>query len=200
MLCEKCKQREATVHKQAIINGVSHTEHLCSECAAKEGHSWGNNFGSFFNNDFFADDFFGAPSLSNWFEPFFKLGGESSIQKQKQTLDACPKCGTSWEDFQRNGLLGCSECYNHFADALPPLLSQLHSGSEHLGKKPYDSAAVKEDVPKQEVQEEKPMSEVDKLRAQMQQAIEEENFEEACKLRDAIKALEAGEDHNADNQ
>ena len=23
MLCEKCRQREATVHKQVIINGVS---------------------------------------------------------------------------------------------------------------------------------------------------------------------------------
>ena len=40
MLCEKCKQREATVHKQAIINGVAHSEHLCAECAAKERGSW----------------------------------------------------------------------------------------------------------------------------------------------------------------
>lgn len=46
MLCEKCKQREATVHKEAIINGVAHSEHLCAECAAKERGGW-DPFASF---------------------------------------------------------------------------------------------------------------------------------------------------------
>ena len=70
MLCEKCKQREATVHRQAIVNGVSHSEHLCSECAAKEGKGWMNDFDPFFDNDFFSDH-----SLSNWFKPFFQSMG-----------------------------------------------------------------------------------------------------------------------------
>ena len=143
MLCEKCKQREATVHRQAIVNGVSHSEHLCSECAAKEGKGWMNDFDPFFNNDFFSDH-----GLSNWFQPFFQSMGATAPTKQLNQVGACPHCGMTWEDFQKNGLLGCSECYNHFADVLPPLLRRLHGQSEHIGKKPYNSApAVKPQTP-----------------------------------------------------
>ena len=36
MLCDKCKQREANVHIQQSINGVTTERNLCSECASKE--------------------------------------------------------------------------------------------------------------------------------------------------------------------
>lgn len=191
MLCEKCKQREATVHRQAIVNGVSHSEHLCSECAAKEGKGWMNDFDPFFNNDFFSDH-----GLSNWFQPFFQSMGATAPTKQLNQVGACPHCGMTWEDFQKNGLLGCSECYNHFADVLPPLLRRLHGQSEHIGKKPYNSApAVKPQTPPPAPQAEKaPQTELEKLQQQMREAIDSENFEEAARWRDEIKALKAKEE------
>ena len=191
MLCEKCKQREATVHRQAIVNGDSHSEHLCSECAAKEGKGWMNDFDPFFNNDFFSDH-----GLSNWFQPFFQSMGATAPSKQLHQVGACPHCGMTWEDFQKNGLLGCSECYNHFADVLPPLLRRLHGQSEHIGKKPYSSApAVKPQTPSPASAEEKaPQTELEKLQQQMREAIDSENFEEAARLRDEIKALKAKEE------
>lgn len=191
MLCEKCKQREATVHRQAIVNGVSHSEHLCNECAAKEGKGWMNDFDPFFNNDFFSGN-----GLSNWFQPFFQSMGVTAPSKQLNQVGACPHCGMTWEDFQKNGLLGCSECYNHFADVLPPLLRRLHGQSEHIGKKPYNSApAVKPQTPPPAPHEDKaPQTELEKLQQQMREAIDSENFEEAARLRDEIKALKAKEE------
>ena len=37
MLCEKCKQREATTHYVETINGNKKEMRLCSECAREEG-------------------------------------------------------------------------------------------------------------------------------------------------------------------
>ena len=195
MLCEKCKQREATVHKQAIVNGVSHSEHLCSECAAKENNSfWNTGFDQFFNN--FNNDFFSDQSLGNWFQPFFQSMSNTMPTKQLGKVDACPHCGMTWEEFQRNGLLGCSECYDHFANVLPPLLRRLHGQSEHIGKKPQNQGAAGETTQKQaEKPAEKPaMTEKEKLQQAMREAVETENFEEAARLRDQIKALDKKED------
>ena len=191
MLCEKCKQREATVHRQAIVNGVSHSEHLCSECATKEGKGWMNDFDPFFDNDFFSDH-----SLSNWFKPFFQSMGTTAPTKQLHQVGACPHCGMTWEDFQKNGLLGCSECYKHFADVLPPMLLRLHGQSEHIGKKPYTTAPEgKPTTPPPAPQAEKaPQTELEKLQQSMREAIDSENFEEAARLRDEIKALKAKEE------
>ncbi len=76
MLCEKCRQREATVRKQVIINGVSHSEHLCAECAARE-RGGRDPFASFFHNDFFC-------RRSLWFVPgadagTILSGGQSAL-------------------------------------------------------------------------------------------------------------------------
>lgn len=191
MLCEKCKQREATVHKEAIINGVAHSEHLCAECAAKERGGW-DPFASFFNNDFFSQPF---SSFSNWFEPFFQLGGQTTSKTQQAGISPCPHCGMTWEEFQQNGLLGCSECYDHFKDVLPPLLRSLHGHTEHIGKTPNadadmqqaSAAAATIDV------EAAPKSVLERLQLAMKQAVEKENFEEAARLRDEIKSLQAKE-------
>lgn len=170
MLCEKCRQREATVHKQVIINGVSHSEHLCAECAARE-RGGRDPFASFFHNDFFADGIFGS-SLAQMLAPFFQADSQRlPAQEMAEDVDVCPECGMSWDDFQRNGFLGCDACYDHFKDALPPLMQRLHS----------------------DVAEAAPVSAKAHLESELQRAIAAENFEEAAQLRDAIRALEAAE-------
>lgn len=180
MLCDKCKQREATVHKQVVINGVAHSEHLCAECAAKE-RGGRDPFRSFFENDIFGDQFFG-PSFANFFAPFFQMAGSQAMpQIERETgIGPCPQCGMTWDDFQRNGFLGCSECYDHFKDALPPLMQELHRAQQE--------APVSD-----ETADRKPMSAKEHLQAEMARAIDAENFEEAARLRDAIKALEDAE-------
>lgn len=180
MLCEKCRQREATVHKQVIINGVAHSEHLCAECAAK-ARGGRDPFTSFFHNALFSDGFFGQP-FSNWLEPFFQLGGQTMRQAESADgIGACPSCGMSWEDFQRNGFLGCKDCYDHFKEVLPPLMQELHQEAQEQTTSETAQA---------------PMSAKAHLEQEMARAIETENFEEAARLRDAIKALEQAENGN----
>lgn len=180
MLCEKCRQREATVHKQVIINGVSHSEHLCAECAARERRGR-DPFASFFHNDFFADGVFGS-SLAQMLAPFFQADNQRlPVQEMAEAVDVCPECGMSWDDFQRNGFLGCDACYDHFKDALPPLMQRLHSD-------------VAETIPAEaSAAEAAPVSAKAHLESELQRAIAAENFEEAAQLRDAIRALEAAE-------
>lgn len=35
MLCERCNEREATIHYTELVNGVRSEHHICSECASK---------------------------------------------------------------------------------------------------------------------------------------------------------------------
>jgi hypothetical protein len=37
MLCSKCQQKEATVHLTSVMDGVSHTEDFCQDCAPATG-------------------------------------------------------------------------------------------------------------------------------------------------------------------
>lgn len=178
MLCEKCRQREATVHKQVIINGVAHSEHLCAECAAK-ARGGRDPFASFFHNALFGEGFF-SPSFAHWLAPFFQLDGQTMQQTAAASgIDTCPSCGMSWDDFQRNGFLGCNDCYDHFKEALPPLMQELHNGTSAQTTSKTTNATPAA-----------PMSAKEHLEQEMARAIEAENFEEAARLRDAIKALE----------
>ena len=178
MLCDKCKKNEATIVRQTTVNGVTHTEHLCSDCAAKESD---NMFGSFFNNDFFNDPFLGGNPIANWFAPLFEGATVQTPQKKEVGPGPCPHCGMTWEEFQKNGLLGCGECYDDFSEVLHELLRRIHGKSEHVGKTPFRGST--------EVKEKRPQNERERLEAAMKKAVQEENFEEAARIRDKIKAL-----------
>ena len=102
-------------------------------------------------------------------------------QEMAEAVDVCPECGMSWDDFQRNGFLGCDACYDHFKDALPPLMQRLHSDAAETI--PAEASAA----------EAEPVSAKAHLESELQRAIAAENFEEAAQLRDAIRALEAAE-------
>ena len=78
--------------------------------------------------------------------------------------------------------MGCGECYSSFRKYLSPLLKKIHGSTQHLGKSPYKVEA-------------KPKKKVDlaELRQRLQSAIENEEFEEAARLRDKIRELEKDE-------
>ena len=76
------------------------------------------------------------------------------------------------------------------------MLRRLHGQSEHIGKKPSTTAPEgKPTPPPPAPQAEKaPQTELEKLQQSMREAIDSENFEEAARLRDEIKALKAKEE------
>lgn len=163
MLCQNCNQREATTHIHQTINGQTAEYNLCEECAATIGCK--NIFSTIGLNDL----------LSNFF-------GEGGSSLQQGTVERCPKCGMSFEEIVKTGRTGCAKCYETFYDRLLPSLQRIHGKAQHVGK---IASTASPEAKRQSVME--------KLKLEMQAAIEVQDFEKAANLRDQINAMEKGE-------
>lgn len=164
MNCEECKQRPATVHLTQMYNGQKKELHLCEQCAAQKGAYM------------FDLAKFSLPNLLGTF-----LGGnlgQQQIQSLGQTR-TCPSCGMNFADIRQTGKLGCSQCYAAFESELEPTLRRVHGNSQHIGKVPA-RGGEKVMVKKQ----------IDELKARVQRAVAEEDYEKAAEIRDSIKELE----------
>lgn len=173
MLCQNCGKREATTHIKRVVNGETSESHLCAECASSLGYT----------------DVFGGFGLSFGDLLGGFLGEGSPVSGKLSKVHRCEKCGNSWNDIVREGRLGCAECYQTFYDKLLPSLQRIHGRIQHTGKIPGGEHAHTPVQKKsaEELRKEK----IEQLKAEMQAAVEEQNFEQAAKLRDEIKALEA---------
>ena len=90
----------------------------------------------------------------------------------------CPTCRYTEDNFNKNGRLGCPNCYNVFDEHIQRILPERHRGTIHKGKIPahLESTIMKE-------------NQVVELEQALQEAIRLENFEEAAKIRDSLRAL-----------
>ncbi len=171
MLCEHCKSKNATVHYNYSVNGVKTDLHLCVECAEKFGLNSGN---SGFENGLFSGlfgDFFG---INSGVQKGIASGHSSSLKD-----DICPSCGMSRSELHKGGRFGCSECYNTFAQDASAMLARLHVSTEYMGKIPEgvsESLSVSRKI--------------EKLQRDMQDAVNRQDYEEAARIRDAIKLLQ----------
>ena len=166
MLCELCKQTQATVHLTEIINDQMTELHLCEACANQKGAQVESHFG-------LSDLLSGLADFSKTQEP------EEAAASNK----ACPMCGMTYDDFRKVGRLGCAECYTTFKRNLGSLLKRIHGSPLHLGKSPMRLVKPAK-VAKTELLE---------LKRKLERAIEGEEFEEAAKVRDQIRRLEQQE-------
>lgn len=106
------------------------------------------------------------------------IGAAEEIEKGAPA-QKCQVCGFTQADFKKTGRLGCSACYQTFAEGLESLLKAMHKGTEHVGKLP-DRAS-------------RQIALSDKMRVlndNLEKAVAEENYETAASLRDQIKQLE----------
>lgn len=162
ILCQNCKQTNATVHLTDIQpNGEPVERHLCEVCAAEEGVTMKPH-----------------EPANMMLEKFVKLGAGLRAAAQR----TCPHCGISFGEFRAQGLLGCPRDYTEFADLLVPLIERAHDGAvEHVGKAP----GKQDEAGKKRVK-------VARLRRELETAVAEERFERAARLRDDIRRLEEG--------
>ena len=164
MLCELCKQAQATVHLTEIINDQMTELHLCEACANQKGAQVESHFG-------LADLLSGLADFSKTQEP------------EEVSTKVCARCGMTYEDFRKVGRLGCAECYATFKRSLGSLLKRIHGSPIHVGKSPLRLLKPAK-VAKTELLE---------LKRKLERAITEEAFEEAARLRDQIRRLEQQE-------
>ena len=179
MLCEQCKQREATTHIQRVINGHAEQFHLCGACAREAGlaNLAMPNFGF---------------HLSDLFSGFL---GSSLQQAQPQLAPArCGFCGSSLREITQSGRAGCAQCYATFYDALEPALQRIHGALEHMGRSPTGKTPEIDPAARSRRQAEQKIA---RLREEIAAAVREEDYERAAKLRDEIRKLEEGGEGNA---
>ena len=119
-------------------------------------------------------------SMENFLSDMF---GEFTL-KESNTEYKCSNCGMTYQQFKRYGKFGCSECIDTFKEKIEPLIQNIHGHRRHKGKTPGQHIASFD----------KEMTEVEKLRQKLKEAVEVENYEKAAELRDKIKTLEGKEE------
>ena len=105
--------------------------------------------------------------------------------------DACPGCGLQLHQFKSNGRLGCPRCYETFREELVPLLQRVHEAASHRGRLPGQTPATGPTPPLDEVSVTQ-QSQTD-LRRRLDEAIHNEHYEEAARLRDELRQAEIRE-------
>jgi protein arginine kinase activator len=161
MLCDSCKERDSVV-TLTTSNAQGVTElHLCEKCAAERG----------------IETQLTAPK-----QPLtdFILAVQKQVPTMMLESSRCSFCSGTLRDFKSSGRLGCAYCYATFESSLRDLLRRVHGNSRHQGKR-YQP-------PQAQVEEGATM--LSELRDRLRRAIEQEQFEEAARLRDQIKVLE----------
>jgi len=182
MLCENCGKREATVRYSENINGVKKEMNLCEECSRKLGIAQKMDFSM---SSLDIPSFFGS-LLEDFNTPEFM----PLLSNIKQLT--CDSCGSTFDDIVSTGKFGCANCYDTFADSLDPILKKLQGSNRHvgrIGKISKNQAKVEnkdEKVEKEKIAG-KEESKLEKLQQDLKNAIKEERYEDAAKIRDEIK-------------
>lgn len=160
MKCQKCP-KPATLHITEVLPDDQFEElHLCEECAHKYLSETASKKASV------------SAKLS---EPTIEDSEEAGMLNDQQ----CEVCGIKFVEFRNGGRLGCSHDYVAFQAELMPLLESIHGDTKHVGK-----------VPKRQPQVRNTQAELNALRKKLHQAVLEEAYEEAARIRDRIKQLE----------
>lgn len=178
MLCEECQTNEA-VFTVTLTSGDGVTrKHLCGECMKK----WEANL---------ADG-----DIHSFLSSILSILG--SAQKTEESL-VCSGCGLKYSAFEKSGRLGCAQCYQDFASKLTPMLKRIHGNTQHNGRTPramQSQADAPAEAAQQETVQPDPVPEIspvekmrEELKKKMDEAVACENFEDAAKYRDQLKAL-----------
>ena len=165
MMCEDCGINPAVFHFVAICNGEKTERNLCPDCMAK------------YKRELPGIDIQNlAGILNNLIE------GKTS--SRRETLDpetaaiTCEQCGMTYAEFRKGGMVGCAACYDAFREPMTALLQRIHGNTQHAGRIPggvHSGVSIRMNI--------------DRLRQQLKKAVNAEEYEQAAKLRDAIRAL-----------
>ena len=165
MMCEDCGIRPAKFHLMTIINGDRVERNLCPTCMAKH------------QKQIPGIDFSNLAGILNSI-----LEGHNAQEQTRQEEEyesyVCEQCGMTYAEFQKCGMLGCANCYQAFKTPMTALLQRVHGNTQHAGRVPggvHSGTSIRMNI--------------DRLRQKLQKAVADEEYEQAAKLRDTIRAL-----------
>ncbi|MEO8294064.1 MAG: UvrB/UvrC motif-containing protein [Gemmatimonadota bacterium] len=166
MKCSQCQQAEAVVHLTQMTDDQVTKVDLCERCAAERGLETASAVGK--------------TPLASYIAAMGQ--GINDTVVAGDLAFVCRTCGATLQDFRESGRLGCPQCYRTLGEPLRELLRRLHGATRHTGER-YQ-------LPGQSQEPGRPEPGHVKLREQLKQAIESENFELAAQLRDKLKVNE----------
>ena len=165
MKCQKC-EKPATFHITELTDPKAPKElHLCEDCA-KLYLTQGNL------------DETVPSSTSESFAPQLKVG-QTADDLARLDQQACPVCGITFFEFRQAGRLGCPHDYVCFEEELEPLILNIHGKTRHTGKAPRRGARTTDH-----------QTAMIRLRREMKDAVEQEDYERAREIRDEIRRIE----------
>ena len=196
MLCQKCNKKVATVFISTIVNGKNTQMYLCTDCAKELHDNMDHDIKIPFPiNDILTNMELNEDTINEWLNEFKEMedkeqGKEIMQHENPDTLQhnnqyediTCNFCNTSFEEYKKTGKLGCAKCYSTFRKQLKPIIEGIYGYSEHIGK-----------FPKNESKDTEIVRTVEQLKEKLNMAIQEEEYEQAAKLRDEILQLEAND-------
>ncbi len=170
MQCDVCQQKVATVFYSQILKGEVHKVNLCQGCSKEQNVTDPTGF-----------------ALA---EMLWGMGTQEATSQPREKL--CPSCGLPHHVFRKSGRLGCSRCYEVFADNVGNLLKTMHKGTQHTGKQPRHWASPPPPplIPEADDLTQNLASRIGQLMGELSQAVAQEQYEEAARLRDEISRLE----------
>ncbi|MFQ5649635.1 MAG: UvrB/UvrC motif-containing protein [bacterium] len=159
MVCQFCRENPATIKIAHVVNEKKIEINLCTGCAERKG---------------IANPMASLPQI---FENFIaELVGKEILQRSTHAEGLqCARCGSTWDDFQKTGLFGCDICYQTFEQDLNIVLRRIHGSNQHIGSRPKSQ--------RHKISE----AEMRRIKVELQEAIESENFELAAELRDLVR-------------
>ncbi len=159
----KCQScsSQATVHLTDIVKGQKKELHLCQSCAEQQ--------------QLIKKQELNLPAILQTL-----IGHHIGQLTDELARLTCPACGIKYMEFRSEGRLGCPHDYHVFRIGLEPLLRRIHRSLRHVGKRPrrrVEAPCVQAEI----------LEQYRSLRA----AVDQENYEEAARIRDLIKQREA---------
>lgn len=170
MLCERCQNEEASIHLTEIIKDVKSEVHLCENCARNIGlNSKLSNFS------------LSVPEMLSFLDI-------SEVDESGDDLK-CKTCGMTFVEYNKNGKLGCPECYQYLKVSLDNVILSYHGEKRHIGKFPaeYSESAIQE---LEDIEIESGES-LEDLKEELKKAIDDERYEDAAILRDRINTIDS---------
>ena len=120
----------------------------------------------------------GITTGGSLFDGFFKI--PTVVRSKPSGGKVCSLCASNENTFIKDGKVSCPECYNTFREELLSPIKRIHGNVSHIGRAP---AKLKRQNDKRLVLEE--------LKRKLNDAIKNEEYENAAVLRDKIRDIEA---------
>jgi protein arginine kinase activator len=164
MKCQQC-DKPATFHITELTGGKPQELHLCEDHARQYLTSS-------------VEESSATGSMAAMLAQQMAIG-QTAEELAHLDQQSCPVCGITFYEFRSQGRLGCPHDYVCFQSQLEPLIMNIHGDTTHIGKHPTRSATGSEK-----------RTQLIRLRRALKEAVDDENYELASKLRDDIRRTE----------